>query len=104
MRAEGDQGNRGRGKRAPDDAAIERAVLRAVRARGAGRTICPSEPARALATETHGPDWRALMPRVRAAAARLAAQGALVATQRGTIVDAATARGPIRLGAPTNEG
>ena len=77
------------------DADIEAAVMAAVRARGPGRTVCPSEPARALAE-----DWRPLMPRVRAAAARLAGQGALVATQKGAPVDPQTARGPIRLGLP----
>jgi len=61
--------------------------------RGAGRTFCPSEAARALAD-----DWRPLMPAVRMAAARLAAEGRIVATQKGRPVDPRTARGPIRLG------
>ncbi|MGS4945305.1 DUF3253 domain-containing protein [Meridianimarinicoccus sp. RP-17] len=61
--------------------------------RGAGRTFCPSEAARALAA-----DWRPLMHPVRAEAARLAAQGRLVATQKGQPVDPVAARGPIRLG------
>lgn len=59
----------------------------------AGRkSICPSEVARALAD-----DWRPLMPDVRAAAAELAAEGRLVVTQRGKVVDLATVRGPVRL-------
>lgn len=59
--------------------------------RGRGATFCPSEAARALSA-----DWRALMPDVR----RVAATLPLKATQRGAVVDAASARGPIRLGLP----
>ncbi|MBF9030235.1 DUF3253 domain-containing protein [Rhodobacterales bacterium HKCCE3408] len=57
-------------------------------ARGRGKTFCPSEAARALAS-----DWRPLMPEIR----RVAATLPLVATQRGRPVDPLSARGPIRL-------
>lgn len=77
--------------------AVERAILDLLARRGPGRTICPSEAARAVRPDG---DWRALMPTVRAEAARLAAQGRLVATRKGTPVDPATARGAIRLGLP----
>lgn len=63
--------------------------------RGPGKTICPSEVARALRT-----DWRPLMPAVRAVAADLAASGELAVTQKGRPADPVTARGPIRLGLP----
>ncbi|MFN3641671.1 MAG: DUF3253 domain-containing protein [Gemmobacter sp.] len=76
----------------PDDAAIAAALLSLARARGPGRSFCPSEAARAL-----GPDWRALMPAVRRVAAQLQAEGALHATQRGAPVRPEVARGPIRL-------
>ena len=59
----------------------------------APKTVCPSEVARALAPN----DWRPLMPRVREAAARLAEDGEIVATQRGVVVNAENAHGPIRL-------
>ncbi len=59
--------------------------------RGAGRSFCPSEAARALAD-----DWRPLMAEVR----RVAAGLPLKATQKGIPVDPVTARGPIRLGLP----
>lgn len=62
-------------------------------ARGAGKTICPSEVARAL-----GPAWRELMPAVRQAASELQAQGRLRVTQKGERVDPLRAAGPIRLG------
>lgn len=77
-------------------AIIEAAILAAVARRGSGRTLCPSEVARALAPE----DWRTLMPAVRAAAARLAAQGAITVTRRGRAVEAEAPGGPIRLGLP----
>ena len=73
---------------------IEAAILAAVAARGHGRSVCPSEVARALSA-----DWRTLMPQLRAAAARLVAAGRLRVTQRGEAVDALAARGPIRLAA-----
>ena len=62
-------------------------------ARRPGASICPSEVARAVG----GPAWRALLPAVRAAAARLAARGQLEVTQRGQVVDVAGAVGPVRL-------
>ena len=78
------------------DAELERAILDLVAARAEGRTICPSEAARAVG----GDGWRELMPAARDAAARLAASGAIEVTQRGETVDALAARGPIRLGRP----
>jgi hypothetical protein len=73
--------------------AIEAEVARQVKLRGAGKTICPSDVARALAT-----DWRGLMPHVRSVAAQMAERGELRVTQKGVAVDALLARGPIRLG------
>ncbi len=71
------------------DDEIAHVLMRLARERGAGRTFCPSEAARALSA-----DWRPLMPRVRAVAADLP----LAATQKGVPVDVLAARGPIRLG------
>lgn len=72
---------------------VEAEIARQVKARGAGKTICPSEVARAL-----GEDWRELMPLVRAVADAMASQGEVVVTQKGRAVQAATARGPVRIG------
>lgn len=83
--------------RGPSAAEIEATILRLVAARGPGRTVCPSEIARALAPDEAG--WRALMPRVREVAARLRADGRLRVTQQGRDVDPEQAAGPIRLGA-----
>ncbi|MBV0911636.1 DUF3253 domain-containing protein [Anianabacter salinae] len=71
------------------DEAIAAALMDLAHARGAGKTFCPSEAARALAAE-----WRPLMPDVR----RVASALPLSATQGGAPVDSVAARGPIRLG------
>ena len=45
-------------------------------------------------------EWRDLMPAARAAAGRLAAAGEVEVTQKGVVVDVATARGPVRVRRP----
>lgn len=79
----------------PDAEAIERTILALLDERN-GRSICPSEVARKLAPK----EWRNLMQPVRAASAKLADKGRLVATQKGREVDALSAHGPIRLNKP----
>lgn len=76
-----------------DAALIERAILDACTQRGADRTICPSEVARALDAQ----HWRDLMPAVRAVASRLAEAGLIRVTRRGVEVHAESPGGPIRL-------
>ena len=75
---------------------MEQAILELVEQRGPGRSICPSEAARAVG----GAHWRSLMPRVRRAAANLQGRGLLRATRRGADVAAESAGGPIRLQLP----
>ena len=77
------------------DATLETLLVAMLDARRPGATMCPSEVARA-ATPVEA-EWRALMPRVRAVAAVLAADGRLVAARGGAVVDATSAGGPIRL-------
>lgn len=74
---------------------LEREITEQVMRRGAGKTICPSEVARALSG-----DWRALMPEVRDAGAEMAARGEIVVTQKGVVVDLSQTRGPVRFGLP----
>jgi len=74
------------------DSALEEAILTRLARRGAGKTICPSEAARAL----HPQDWEQWMERTRAAGRRLVAQGKIVITQGGQVVDPSRARGAIR--------
>jgi hypothetical protein len=78
--------------------AIAAAIRAALAARRPGASLCPSEIARALAPAEGV--WRALMPEIRAVAARLAAAGELRVTQRGRPVDPLRARGPIRFSRP----
>lgn len=80
----------------PRDRRVEGAILDLLRARARDASICPSEAARAVG----GYDWRDELERVRRAGRRLADRGDLEVTQRGHVVDAATARGPIRYRLP----
>ena len=75
------------------DRRLERTILELLGRRARDSTICPSDAARAVG----GDDWRPLMEPARAAARRLVADGEVVITQGGTVVDPSTARGPIRI-------
>ncbi len=82
------------------DRALEAQILDLLEHRAPGKTICPSEAARAVAYDsgTDGDDgWRELMEPARAAAGRLVEAGEVEMTQSGEVVDPTTARGPIRL-------
>ncbi len=84
-------------------------ILRHVRARGAGKSVCPGEVARAFAEQrrkpTDPPDlWRAYMNPVRQQAKALARQGHIAILRRGRPVDPhAPVKGVIRLALPTRE-
>jgi len=78
----------------PDRSDAKQAILDLLARRDPGKTICPSEAARALGGDD---GFRPLMPLVREAASELVAGGRIEVTQRGEPVDLATARGPIRL-------
>jgi hypothetical protein len=75
------------------DRALESAISDLLAQRGSGKTICPSEAAR----HVDATGWEKLMEPARAAARRLVAQGSIVVTQHGSIVDPSQAKGPIRL-------
>ena len=76
-----------------EPAELEQVILRLLSQRSAEGSICPSDAARAARPD----GWRALMDEVRAAAGRLAVRGDVDITQRGCVVDIATARGPVRI-------
>ena len=78
-------------------AAAEDAILSLLASREQGKTICPSEAARAIAGAE---GFRPHMDEVRDAAGRLVARGQLEVTQKGRIVDVGSVRGPIRLRLP----
>ena len=79
------------------DAALEAAILELLAARGRDKTICPSEAAKLVGGLDTRRDWEGLMEPARAAARRLVAQGRIVITQGGKVVDPSTAKGAIRL-------
>jgi hypothetical protein len=81
---------------AVSDERIERAILELLAQRDPGKTICPSDAARALAAD----EFRPLMEPVRRVARDLVARGELEVTQSGRVVDIDTARGAIRLRLP----
>ncbi len=75
---------------------VRAAILDLTLARGAGKTICPSEAARAVSGEM----WRRLMPDVRAEAVRLAKTGDIAIYRKGRRVDPNDFKGVYRLGLP----
>jgi hypothetical protein len=80
----------------PSAEALATEILRQAAERGAGRSICPSEVARALG----GEDWHPLMTPVRQAATALAQQGRLLILRKGKPVAPEGVKGVIRLAIP----
>ncbi|AYJ50587.1 DUF2256 and DUF3253 domain-containing protein [Rhodococcus sp. P1Y] len=75
------------------DKQLEDKIRELLDARSRDSTICPSDVARAM-SET---EWRDLMEPVRKAARRLVDAGEVEITQKGSVVDPSTAKGPIRI-------
>lgn len=74
------------------DRQLEVAILALLDRRARGASICPSEAARAVAS-----NWRALMAPARMAARRLCRRRCIAITQGGHGIDPDHAKGPIRL-------
>ncbi len=72
------------------------AILDLAQARGAGKTLCPSEAARRIDPE----NWRRHMTLVRRTAAGLADEGLIQVFRKGKPVDIREVKGVIRLGLP----
>ncbi len=72
---------------------IERVILELCAERGAGKSICPTEAAKAWDIG----NWRARLPAVRAAAVHLARRGDIVITRKGRPVDPDHFKGIYRL-------
>ena len=75
---------------------IEAEILRLLEERGEGKTICPSEAAKAVAGSVERARWEPLMGAVREVGERLLGEGKIVVTQKGKVVDGGTAKGAIR--------
>ena len=87
-----------------EESEIEATMLRLVAERGADKTVCPSEVARALGGP--GPeDWRHLMQPVRRVAVRLVREGKVTILRGGVpVAESETMRGIYRLGLPREAG
>ncbi|MCC5981766.1 MAG: DUF3253 domain-containing protein [Oceanicaulis sp.] len=79
---------------------IETAILALVEQRGVGKSICPSEAARAVWPE----DWQKHMREVRAVAVGMARKGEISILRKGKPVDPEDFRGVYRLSLPVGDG
>jgi hypothetical protein len=89
----------------PSPCALETVIVDLCGSSPAGRTICPTDAAKAFA-EARGEDalgWRSHLAEVRRTAVRLAVEGRLVIYRKGKVVDPTDFRGVYRLGAPSFE-
>ena len=82
----------------PED--LEAAMLALVTARGAGRTVDPTEVARAVGGD-HPDGWGPLMQPVRKTAVRLMKEGRIVIFRKGRQVDPDDFKGIYRLALPS---
>ena len=73
---------------------VREAILELVTLRGSGKTICPTEAAKAVSSG----HWRKLLSDVRPAAVRLAKAGQICIFRKGKPVDPETFKGVYRLG------
>lgn len=79
-----------------DPARIAAAIVDLAAARGADKTICPSEVARHLGGQDEAA-WRPLMDPIREQAIKLADEGAILIKQGGTPVDTKDLSGIYRI-------
>ena len=84
----------------PDDYEIELTLVRLVEERGADKSVCPSEVARALGGP-HPDGWGPLMQPVRRVAVRLTKEGRVQILRKGKpVADPDDFRGIYRLSLP----
>jgi hypothetical protein len=86
----------------PAEPPIEETILRLAAARGAEKTICPSDAARAIAGD-HPDKWGPLMAPVRRAAVRMMKEGRIVILRKGRVVDPDDFKGVYRLALPKQD-
>jgi len=79
-----------------NDEQIDTALRALVAERGAEKSICPSEAARAVEPDT----WRSILKRVKRRALVLEAAGELVFLRKGKVMLGADVKGVYRLGLP----
>ena len=81
----------------PVDRELGLAINELLERRGNGKTVCPSEAAKAVGGTEPEAAWRNLLEPARMAARRLVASGDVEIIQHGRVVDPSTAKGPIRI-------
>ena len=81
------------------DQAAEETILKLTAERGKGKTIDPSDAAKALGAASDR-DWHQFLQPVRQAAIRLAREGRVVIMRKGKPADPDEFKGVYRLGAP----
>jgi hypothetical protein len=86
----------------PDSRAIEAALMHLVGERGPGKTVDPTEAARALGGN-HPDQWGPLMQPIRRVAVALAEQGRVIILRKGKPVDPRDFKGVYRLTAPRDD-
>lgn len=83
-----------------DPAETEATILRLLDEAGAGKTVSPTDAARALKP---GPEWHVMMPGIRRAAVKLALGGRIVIYRKSKPVDPNDFKGVYRLGLPRQD-
>lgn len=86
-------------RRGPNLAEIEERLLGLLAARGPGRTLGPTDVARAIGGD-HPDGWGPLMQPIRRVAVRLMQQGRVVLLRKGRPVDPDDFRGVYRIALP----
>ena len=82
----------------------EQAILDTLIAAGVGKSICPTQAARALAGNPADDSWRRSLAPVRLAAQRLARAGKIEILRKGKPIDPDVLHGVIRLRLTNQEG
>ncbi|MBK1664581.1 hypothetical protein CKO38_08730 [Rhodospirillum rubrum] len=82
----------------PEARLVRETILELCRAKGGGKTLCPTDIAKALARE--GEDWHPCLAPVRREAFALAKAGEIGVFRKGKPIDPGAAHGVIRLGLP----
>jgi Protein of unknown function (DUF3253) len=87
---------------ATDAAALRLEIARQIAAIGPGKSICPSDIARALGG-SHPDQWSRLMIPVRRVAVEMAKSGQLLILRKGKVADPDDFKGVYRLAAPRHD-
>lgn len=87
---------------APGTSGLRAELSRQIGALAPGKSLCPSDIARALGG-SHPDQWSRLMPGVRREAIEMAKSGLLVILRKGKVADPDDFRGVYRLGQPRHD-